>query len=49
MQYLLEVLPEWINSVKVTKGVFIKVDKKSDLKTIMEKLERTRKNPAKQN
>ena len=30
----MEVLPEWIKSVKVSKGVFIKVDKKIDLKTI---------------
>ena len=43
MQYLLEVLPGWIKSVKVSKGVFLKVNKKADLKTIMEKLERTKK------
>ena len=49
LQYLLKVLPEWIKSVKVSKGVFIKVDKKADLKTIMEKLERTKTNLTKQN
>ena len=43
MQYLLEVIPEWITNVKVSKGVFLKVNKKADLKTIMEKLERTKK------
>ena len=42
LQYLLEVLPGWIKSVKVSKGVFLKVDKKIDLKTIMAKLERTK-------
>ena len=44
LKYLMEVLPEWI---KVSKGVFIKVDKKIDLKTIMAKLDRTKNNLAK--
>ena len=48
MKYLMEVLPEWIKSVKVSKGVFIKVDKKLDLKTITAKLDRTKRNLAKQ-
>ena len=48
LKYLMEVLPEWIKSVKVSKGVFIKVDKKIDLKTITAKLDRTKKNLAKQ-
>ena len=43
LQYLLEVLPGWIKSVKVSKGVFLKINKKADLKTIMEKLERKKK------
>ena len=40
--YLMEVLPEWIKTVKVSKGVFIKVDKKADLKLVIQKLERTK-------
>ena len=48
LKYLMEVLPEWIKSVKVSKGVFIKVDKKLDLKTITAKLDRTKRNLAKQ-
>ena len=48
LKYLMEVLPEWIRSVKVSKGVFIKVDKKIDLKTITAKLDRTKNNLAKQ-
>ena len=44
MEYLLEVLPGWIKSVKVSKGVFLKIEKKADLKTVMEILERTKKN-----
>ena len=48
LKYLMEVLPEWIKSVKVSKGVFIKVDKKMDLKTITAKLDRAKKNLAKQ-
>ena len=48
LKYLIEVLPEWIKSIKVSKGVFIKVDKKIDLKTITAKLDRTKKNLAKQ-
>ena len=48
LKYLMEVLPEWVKSVKVSKGVFIKVDKKIDLKTIMAKLDRTKNNLAKQ-
>jgi hypothetical protein len=47
LQYLLEVLPEWIRSVKVSKGLFIKIDKTINLKAIMEKLERTKNNLAK--
>ena len=49
MNYLLEVLPEWIKSVKVSKGVFIKVDKKADLKVVIQKLERTKSNVSRQN
>ena len=48
MKYLMEVVPEWIRSVKVSKGMFIKVDKKIDLKTITAKLDRTKNNVAKQ-
>ena len=48
LKYLMEVLPEWIKSVKVSKGVFIKVDKKIDLKTITAKLDRTKNSLAKQ-
>ena len=48
MQYLLEVVPEWIKSVKVSKGVFLKIDKKADLKTVMEKLDRNKKELLKQ-
>ena len=44
LQYLLELVPQWIKSVKVSKGVFVKTDKKADLKTVMAKLERTRHN-----
>ena len=44
MQYLLELIPGWIKSIKVSKGVFIKIDKKADLKIVMAKLERTRQN-----
>ena len=44
LKYLLEVLPEFIESVKVSKGVFIKVDKKMDLRTISAKLDRTKNN-----
>ena len=47
LKYLMEVLPEWIKSVKVSKGVFIKVDKKIDLKTITLKLDKTKNNLAK--
>ena len=49
MNYLLEVLPEWIKIVKVPKGVFIKVDKKADLKTVMERIDRKKNNLARQN
>ena len=42
MQYLLELIPQWIKSIKVSKGVFIKIDKKADLKIVMAKLERTK-------
>ena len=48
LKYLIELLPEWIKSVKVSKGVFIKVDKKIDLKTITVKLDRMKNNLAKQ-
>ena len=44
LQYLIELVPAWIKSVKVSKGVFIKIDKKADLKTVMAKLERTKHN-----
>ena len=44
MQYVLKLLPGWIKSIKVSKGVFLKIEKKADLKSVMEKLERTRKN-----
>ena len=43
MQYLLEVTPEWITNVKVSKGVFLKINKKADVKTIMEILEKIKK------
>lgn len=49
LQYLLEVLPEWIKSVKVSKGWFIKIDKKADLKCVMAKLDRTKNKLVKQN
>ena len=49
MNYLLEVLPEWIKSVKVSKGVFIKVDKKADLKLVIQKLETTKLIVSRQN
>ena len=42
LEYLLEVLPEWIKSVKVSKGLFVKVDKKADLKSLVTRLERTK-------
>ena len=48
LKYLMEVLPEWIKSIKASKGVFIKVDKKINLKTITTKLDRTKNNLAKQ-
>ena len=35
-------IPDWIKSVKVSKGIFIKIDKKADLKTVMAKLDRTK-------
>ena len=40
MKYLQEVLPEWIKCIEVSTGVFIKVDKNIDLKTMMKKLEK---------
>ena len=49
LKYLLEVLPEWIKNVKVSKGVFIKVDKKADLKVVIQKLERTKSVVSRQN
>ena len=43
-QYLLELIPGWIKSIKVSKGVFLKIEKKVDLKVVMEKLrKRTKK------
>ena len=49
LKYLLEVLPEWIKNVKVSRGVFIKVDKKADLKVVIQKLERTKSVVSRQN
>lgn len=46
MDYLLEVVPVWINAVKVSKGLFIKINKKTDLSTVMAELERMRQNIA---
>ena len=40
LKYLQEVLPEWIKCIEVSTGVFIKVDKSIDLKTMMKKLEK---------
>ena len=37
-----DVLPDWIRTVDVSMGVFIKVDKSIDLKTIMKKLEKAK-------
>ena len=43
-QYLLELISGWIKSIKVSKGVFLKIEKQVDLKVVMEKLrKRTKK------
>jgi hypothetical protein len=42
LNYLIEVLPEWLKSVKVLKGVFLKMNKRTDLKIVMAKLESTK-------
>ena len=42
LQYLLELAPEWIKTVRVSNGIFVKVDKKLDLKVLIKKVEATK-------
>ena len=38
-----ELLPDWIQTLKIKKGTFIKVDKNKDIKDILQKLESAKK------